>query len=113
MTAHYGKAVTVFPCCDRAWAKVRGTTLAPHPRANVIHETGAGETCEESVPGPATPEWLFEVFEAAEQFAVLRVSDGWLATLMIAGEDYGGLGPDRYRALCTAVNASPCERSGK
>ena len=97
------------PCCTRAWAKATGESPWAAWR-----------------PAPTSAEWLADIVEAGTVllYEVVLVKAGEPAeTRMVtiyfpAGKINGGnkrngfrgTGPDLRRALCAALNGSPCER---
>ena len=101
------------PCCTRAWAKATGRgPLFIHGGAWAVRneEPYGADGPVSWVPKPTSAEWLKDIFDGADEFAMLITADGWLATMIFGSVDFVGTGSDRYRALCSALNGSPCER---
>ena len=87
------------PCCTRAWAKATGRgPLFIHGGAWAVRneEPYGADGPVSWVPKPTSAEWLADCIQAK---GLAWIHD-WLPT------NY----PDLRRALCAALNGSPCER---
>ena len=110
-------------CCTRAWAKATG-----HEIHNSEAMTGSRPEVVAwwkktwwwthpvhkslEVPAPTSTEWLANVIETAEIFKhAIRPDKSVQTEFYEAGAGWhSGIGPDLRRALCAALNGSPCER---
>ena len=104
------------PCCTRAWAKATGRgPLFIHGGAWAVRneEPYGADGPVSWVPKPTSAEWLAEIVEAASAFVLapeVDPSKGVFFGASFRGRHFANFGPDLRRALCAALNGSPCER---
>ena len=113
------------PCCTRAWAKAHGipeTRLRDRSSHWATYWTHVESKDDQiaigkGIPKPTSAEWLAEIVEASEYLAVSLTPEGTYCAVWgkrnVAPSDYHISqrdGPDLRRALCAALNGSPCER---
>ena len=102
-------------CCDRAWAKATGHEVFEHEGMWAYLKGERLLKDEWGVPAPTSAEWLAEIVEALWRFETdhtvsidpaIRI----FVRFRVKGEQASAFGPDLRRALCAALNGSPCER---
>ena len=105
-------------CCKRAWAKATGRgPLFIHGGAWAVRneEPYGADGPVSWVPKPTSAEWLAEIVEAAD-YCVINVFVKAPCEVDLSfphgaqDVEHRASGPDLRRALCAALNGSPCER---
>ena len=105
-------------CCIRAWAKATSHEVKRDGANGLWIYKGYSNHWIFSVPAPTSAEWLADCIRGL-------IADGWTVELgvfegghfallkrRVEGQLYveKGNGLDECRALCAALNGSPCER---
>ena len=101
------------PCCTRAWAKATDHEVFEHEGMWAYLKGERLLKDEWGVPAPTSAEWLAEIVEAASAFVLdpeVDPSKGVFFGASFRGRHFANFGPDLRRALCAALNGSPCER---
>ena len=108
------------PCCTRAWEKATGQSRLRKGFTNHWYwEDDLGPHADtrgrsHRVPAPTSAEWLAEIVEAAHYMAIGHIAKGvsvtWTPRSPMHPMPQVGRAPDLRRALCAALNGTPCER---
>ena len=111
------------PCCSQAWAKATGKELTDLSSTETSNIWAHGDiaTGWKLVPDAESAEWLAEIVEAAhytEFYQMTLKSHGRISASVSVCDTAtnpsvnreGVIAPDLRRALCAALNGSPCKR---
>lgn len=102
-------------CCTRAWAKATDTNLElVNPKVRLVHELFWGWRGTKGkvvkAPKPTSAEWLADIVEAGCSPTKIKWHDETAWVAIWEDDEECEPAPDLRRALCAALNGSPCER---
>ena len=98
-------------CCTQAWAKATGHEVFEHEGMWAYSKGERLIKDDWGVPTPTSAEWLAEITEASEIFKFANEGRYGIRTeFFLAEKWHNGRAPDLRRAICAALNGTPCER---